>query len=104
MQAGKMDRRIKIERRVETQNAYGEAVITYQLLAEVWAEKKPLSGRELFTAAQFVPEGQIRYRIRFMDGVDEKCRITEGGMTYDVIHIAEIGRREGLEITAKRPS
>lgn len=103
MQAGKLDRRIKIESRVETQNSVGEAVITYVLLAEVWAEKKPLSGRELFTAAQFVPEAQAKYRIRYLPQVNEKCRIVDNGVNFDIVYIAEIGRREGLEITVKRP-
>jgi len=104
MNAGKLDRRIKIQRRVETQNAIGEAVISYTLLAEVWAQKEFLSGRELFTAAQFVPEGQVTYRIRYLKGVDEKCRIVDNEDTYDIIYIAEIKRREGLAITAKKPA
>jgi len=104
MQAGRLDRRIKIEQRVETPNAVGEAVISYTLLADVWAEKKFMSGRELFTAAQFVPEGQVTYRIRYLNGVNEKCRIVDNEDTYDITYIAEIGRREGLAITAKKPA
>jgi SPP1 family predicted phage head-tail adaptor len=103
MQAGRLDRRIRIESRVETQNAYGEAVISYVLLAEVWAEKKPLSGNEIFTAAQFFPAGTVKYKIRYIPQVNEKCRIIENGITYDIVYIAEVGRREGLEITAKKP-
>jgi SPP1 family predicted phage head-tail adaptor len=104
MQAGKMDRRVKIQRRVETQNAVGEAVISYTLLAEVWAEKKFVSGREIFTAAQFVPEGQVMYKIRYRPDVNEKCRIVDREDTYDIIYIAEVGRREALELTAKKPA
>jgi SPP1 family predicted phage head-tail adaptor len=103
MQAGRLDRRVRIEQRVETQNAVGEAVISYVLLAEVWAEKKFLKGQELFTAAQFVPEGQVMYKIRYRSDVDEKCRIVDREDTYDIVYIAEIGRREGLEISAKKP-
>jgi SPP1 family predicted phage head-tail adaptor len=103
MQAGRLDRRIKIEQRVETQNSVGEAEISYVLLAEVWAEKKFMSGRELFTAAQFVPTGQVMYKIRYRSDVDEKCRIVDREDTYDIVYLADIGRREGLEITAKKP-
>jgi SPP1 family predicted phage head-tail adaptor len=103
MQAGRMDRRIKIERRVETQNAYGEAVITYDLLAELWAEKRFVSGREVFASNQFIEQGTVIYRIRYFKGVNEKCRIVDNEDTYDIVYISELGRREGLELTAKKP-
>ena len=103
MNAGKFDRKIRIETRTETQNVFGEAVIGYSLFAEVWAEVKPLSGREFFISAQFVPEAQLKIRIRYLSGVDEKCRIVYEGTNYDILHIAELGRREGLEIVVKKP-
>jgi SPP1 family predicted phage head-tail adaptor len=103
MNAGKLDRKIRIESRVETQNDYGEAVISYVLLANVWAEVIPLSGREFFTAAQFVPEARLKIKIRYRSDIDERCRIIFESVPYDILHIAEIGRREGLEIMVKKP-
>ena len=103
MKAGKLDRKIKIESRVETQNDYGEAVISYVLLAEVWAEVLPLSGREFFTAAQTVPEVQLKIRIRYRTDVNETCRIVYNNVNYDIAYISEIKRREGLELVVKKP-
>lgn len=103
MKSGKLDRRITIQNRVETQNTLGEAVISYTTFAQVWAEVVPLRGREYFTAAQTIPEAQLRIRIRYMTGVTEKHRIVYEGVNYDILHIAEIGRKEGLEIMVKKP-
>lgn len=103
MKSGKLDRRITIQNRVETQNTLGEAVISYTTFAQVWAEVVPLRGREYFTAAQTVPEAQLRIRIRYMTGVTEKHRIVYEGVNCDILHIAEIGRKEGLEIMVKKP-
>lgn len=103
MKSGKLDRRITIQSRVETPNSIGEVVISYATFAQVWAEVVPLRGREYFTAAQTVPEAQLRIRIRYMTGVTEKHRIVYEGVNYDILHIAEIGRKEGLEIMVKKP-
>lgn len=103
MKSGKLDRKIEIQSRVETQNSFGEAVITYTTFANVWAEVIPLSGRELFAAAQIYPEAQMRIRIRYRSGITEKHRVVFESTNYDIIHIAEIGRKEGLEFIVKKP-
>jgi SPP1 family predicted phage head-tail adaptor len=103
MKAGALDRRITIQDRVETQNSFGEAQISYNDVATVWAEVKPLTGREYFSAAQYVPEAKLKIRIRYRPGVTEKQRIMYQGETYDIGYIAEIGRREGLELIVKTP-
>jgi SPP1 family predicted phage head-tail adaptor len=103
MKSGKLDRRIQIQQRVETQDSYGQAVISYSTIATVWAEVIPLSGRELFAAAQKYPEATMRIRVRFRTDVTEKHRIVFNSTNYDIIHIAEIGRNEGLEFIVKKP-
>lgn len=103
MRIGKLDRRVLIERPVETQNEFGEPVKTWVTVATVWAEVTPLSGRELFAAQQIVPEASLRIRIRYRSDIDETMRITHDGKVYGVQHIAEIGRRDGLEILVREP-
>jgi SPP1 family predicted phage head-tail adaptor len=103
MQAGKLDRRITIQQPVETQNSFGEIVVSYTNFAEVWAEVIPLSGRELLTAGQILPEATMRINIRWLAGINEKFRILYDNVAYDIQYIAELKRREGLQITVKRP-
>jgi SPP1 family predicted phage head-tail adaptor len=104
--AGAMDRRIRIEQATTSADGYGQPIETWSLLAEVWAEVAPLRGRELWAAQQVNAELTTRFRIRYRSDVTEKMRIICEGTEYDIESIAEIGRREGLEImaTAKVPA
>jgi SPP1 family predicted phage head-tail adaptor len=98
MRAGDLDRRIRIERREVSQQAYGEAQPTYTLLAETWARVAPLSGREYFAADQVIAEDFTEFRVRWLAGVDAQCRIIYNDNEYNVRAVHEIGRREGLRI------
>lgn len=100
MQVGKMDRRITLLRRTLTRNDLGEQVATYAEYATVWAEKRDVSGREYLASQQIVAENTVRFFIRYRDDVLLTDRIVCGDRTYDLTHVAEIGRRDGLEIVA----
>lgn len=103
MKAGKLDRRILIQTKTTTRDSYGAEIISYTTLANVWAEILPVSGREYFLAAQFVPEAQLKIRIRYRTDFDETAQIIYNSTTYDILYIAEIGRQEGVEILVKKP-
>ena len=100
MQAGKMDRRITLLRRTLTRNAQGEQVNTFTEYATVWAEKRDVTGREYFAAQQVIAENTARFFIRYRDDVALTDRISYAGRTYDLTHVAELGRQDGLEIIA----
>lgn len=104
MKAGKLDRRVEIKVKTATRNSFGEEVISYTTLATVWAEVLPVTGREFYTAQQFVPEAQLKMRIRFREDFDETAKITYDNKDYDILYLAEIGRADGLEILVKRTS
>lgn len=103
MKAGKLDRRITISVKTATRDTYGAEIIGWSTLATVWAEILPLSGREFFVASQFVPEAELKIRIRFREDFDETAKISYNNTDYDILHIAEIGRQDGLEIIVKKP-
>lgn len=103
MKAGKLDRRIRLETKTATLDSYGQESVTWGLLAEVWAEVLPMSGRELIASMQVTPEAMTKFRIRWITGFNETGRIVYRNEIYEVTHIAEIGRQEGLEIVAKVP-
>jgi len=103
MKAGKLDRRVILQQPVETQNSVGEIVIAFQTFATVWAEVLPLNGREYFAAQQFVPEAQLKIFIRWITGVNEKFKVVHDDVAYDIMYIAEIGRREGIQLIVRRP-
>ena len=101
MEAGKLDRRIVIERYTEAQDDFGQPIETYEPVDTVWAEVKPLRGQERFQAQQVSAEAETRFRIRWRNDIDEKMVLVHDGAVYDIKAILEIGRREGLEILAK---
>lgn len=106
MQAGRLDRRIRIEEATTSADSFGQPLETWALVAEVWAELAPLKGGERWMAQQVTAETTTRFRIRYRDDVTEKMRIVYDGAEYDIASVTEIGRREGLEImaTAKVPA
>ena len=100
MRAGRLDRRVTIERSIETQDDYGAPVQTWSVVAVVFAEKRDIRARERFAAEQDIGEETTVFVIRWLDGVTTKHRLRCEGKTYNIEGIAEVGRREGLEITA----
>lgn len=100
MLAGKLDRRIDLLATTQDVDAMGGPTKTTAVLATVWAEKRNLRGRERFAAAAISAEIDTVFRIRYRDDVTPVDAISCDGRTYDVVSVAEIGRREGLEIMA----
>lgn len=98
--AGDLDRRIRIEQATETQapDGSGEPETTWATVAEVWAQKDPLGGRELFTAQQVAAKVDTRFRLRWRNDVrPERMRIVDEDLRlYDIQAVQEIGRRDGL--------
>jgi SPP1 family predicted phage head-tail adaptor len=100
MEAGKLDRRITVERATTTTDAYGGEVATWVPLGTVWAAVEPISDGERFRAAEVAAQVTTRFRIRWGLGVTVEDRVVYDGRTYGIVGVKEIGRREGQEITA----
>jgi len=99
---------VRIERATETQTpGTGEPVRTWALLREVWAEVRPLRGNEFYAAQQLAAKADTLFRIRFpreldpLPNADESMRLVYEGRSYNIQHVAEMGRREGLDILAQ---
>jgi SPP1 family predicted phage head-tail adaptor len=93
---------VAVQRAVETQNEYGEASVSWNLVATVWAAVEPLRGREYLQADQVQAAVDTRIRMRYLDGVVPKMRVVWDGHTYDiesVINPATRGRE--LELMAR---
>jgi SPP1 family predicted phage head-tail adaptor len=101
MRAGKMDRRIIIQRATVTQDDHGEPIETWATLDTVWAQYLPGGGDERYSGQQVFAETQCRFRIRHRAGIKPTDRVSYEGREYDILAVDPIGRREGLEIKAK---
>ena len=100
MRAGSLDRRLTILRRTLARNAYGEQVEEFETLDTVWAAKLDTTGRELFTAKGTIGENSTRFRIRYRSDLYLTDRLSYNGTEYDITQIAELGRKDGLELVA----
>ena len=100
MRAGELDRLIVIETPTEGQDDYGGRALTWVTFATVWAKVTPTRGRETVAADQVVAQADTVFRIYWLSGLTTKMRVSYDGQLYDIAHLAEIGRREGLDLMA----
>jgi len=103
MEAGKLDRRITLQRFTTTKNEFNEDVQTWADLATVWASKEDIRDSERWQASEVAAEVTTRFRIRWSNTVkdiDPRDRVLFDGRIYAINAVKEIGRRVGLEITA----
>jgi len=101
LRAGLLDRRIRLERRVEETDASGQSVPRWLPLAEVWARVEPLGGRRQFGQEQWVATGDVRFTIRWRGDVNPLHRVVYGEQVFEVVSVAEEGRREALLIVGR---
>ena len=103
MRAGKLDRKITLQRFTSTLDDYNEPVLTWATLATRSASFEPLSDGERFRAGETAANASARFVIRWSSAVstlNPKDRLQYEGETWQILHVKEIGRREGIEITA----
>lgn len=117
MRAGRLDRRVALQRRTLTYSAAGDPIETWSdLAADRSASVAPLSGDERFSGEQFVAREQVEFRVRWSAAIADlspQDRVvypaSDAGDSpvptrslYDIITVHEIGRHEGLAIRAAR--
>lgn len=104
MKAGLLDRRLTIRRRVQTGvDAMRQPIFAVQDVRTVWAAKVPKSEDEQFDEGtqQRLSSRIVTFRTRHMGSILDTDTLFSEGTSYDVKGIRELGRREGLEITAE---
>lgn len=106
LQAGDLDRRIHFLRAPMLDDGLQVRPGDYAAYGSpVWASVKPVSDAERFRADSVFQDMSLRFRIRwsrFSSGITGRDRLVFEGITFGIAGIKEIGRREGLEITATR--
>ena len=100
MQAGKLQHRIELQREVETVSASGHARSTWTTYATGRAELRQASISEYLTGFGEADSGAGVFLIRWLPGVAISDRIIHGGKVWNIVALAEIGRRRGLELRA----
>lgn len=109
MHAGKLDRLIDIEHRTVVRDAAtGAEVATWAAFAAgVWASKEEFTNvgasEEYMRPGGVEANGAIsRIKIRWLDGLLTTMRLNlGGGELRQITGLAEIGRRQGLQLSCK---
>lgn len=99
----RMDKRITIQQwgaDSPAQDGYGAPSGSWSTYAIRWAEKIDKSGREFFQGGT-IGETICVFKVRYVDGLSYKMRISYDSEYYDIVGIAELGRRDTHEITVK---
>lgn len=102
MKAGRLDRRITIMRATSLPGALAD-VVTWTDLATVWASKEDLRDSEKMKSKEVSAEITTRFQIRYshtVASVNPKDKVRFDGKIFDIYGTKELGRREGIEITA----
>jgi len=85
MDAGKLNRRIAIERLEGTRDPdYGSMIEAWIPTYSVWASIEPLTGREYVAAMMARAEGTVRVRIRYLPGITSAMRVTYQGRIFTI--------------------
>lgn len=75
--AGRLDARVTIQRRVQSQDDFGEVLNGWEDVATVWAQVTALRGEELFAAQQVQSKVDHRIRVRHSPGIRPTMRIAQ---------------------------
>lgn len=80
-----LNKRVSILEQSTTQNSYGETESNWLTIATVWANIRPLRGRELYQANQVHSETTSKVTIRYRSGILPKMRINYSGRILEII-------------------
>lgn len=87
MNIGKLRHRITIRKQHNRPSDYGATFAEWQDLHHVWAEVKPITGRELFSAAQTHSEATYHIWLRYLPYIDTTMQVQFGSRTFEIIAI-----------------
>ncbi len=93
MRAGKLDRRLRILRQIETgRDGLNQPIIEWGPVARVWAQARPNRGAERFEAQQVTGTAMMTFHIRYRADLTVKDRIDYDGKVWDINDVRELGR------------
>lgn len=104
MRAGRLDRKVTVERRTaDTSDPYGTVLYTWAPLVTLRAELIEPRVEEFLRGDQGTTiEAHRVFRTRYYDGLTTADRVLYLGELHDVVAVKEIGRKRGLELRCVR--
>lgn len=90
IRAGDLKHRITIKKAETTFTDERKPIKTWSDFKTVWAEVKPLSGREYFRADMLQSEISVRVRIRYVAGISADMRVVVNGMNLEIVDVIDV--------------
>lgn len=90
MEIGELRHRIIIQKLTTILNENGFKIDTWIDYKTVWASISNLRGREYYVAATIKAENTVKFKIRYIDGIDTTMRIRFRDKSYNIISIDNI--------------
>ncbi len=100
MQAGKLQHAIELQRLTETLNPARQAVQTWTTYATGRAELRQAGVSEFLTSYGEGVSNNAVFVIRWLPGVTLADRIVHSGKVWNIVALAEVGRKRSLELRA----
>jgi SPP1 family predicted phage head-tail adaptor len=102
MKAGSLDRLITIEAPTVTLDDAGAPSTTWSTFATMRAQLVKNSTADDERRSGSETDERLTFRMHYLDGVTLNHRLTYQGQAFEIRDLAEIGRRRGLEVIARR--
>ena len=78
--------KIDFLQQVKGRDKWGEPIDTWKYFkVGIWASKDPLLGNEFFTALTTDSKVEVKFNMRYVDGITSEMRIKHGDEIYEII-------------------
>ena len=94
VKASELKVRITLQAPQYAQDSSGEVQTTWNDVVTVWASKEVLRGREEYRQQALHYEQQVRFRIRYREGLLRTYRVKHGEVFYEILSIEEVNGDE----------
>lgn len=102
MNIGKLRHRITLLWQVNEVNDYGASTQTWKRVATVWADVRPLSGREYFSAKQVQSEVTTQIWLRHIEGIKPTMKVKFGKREFEILSVLNTQERDvSLQLMCK---
>ena len=96
MDIGKLRHRIIFQQLSNSKNEYGEPVEEWLDIKTVWAEIKPVGGKQFFAAKQINAEISHNIYIRYRNSLSSSMRIKFKERIFEILYIMNVNESNTL--------
>lgn len=90
---GELKHRITLQEQVIIKDELEQEIETWQEVNKVWAEIKPLSGKEYFKARQTKSDVRVQITIRYKKEVHNQMRVVFDNQAYEIISVINLNHQ-----------